>query len=162
MRGYLGPTLQLGTLFHCPEERKKVAAMDSWSPYFKNVNYQKLIWLDICHRFMNLSSFQGLFGFHASESFSKQNVTITRSQTGRVHFACTKLRVWMVVKIIKEMKNGWPPHVRHTNINGLGEIWKACRRHRWVPASLTVIICIHFPVTGKLLTCVQWHSVTIQ
>ena len=47
--------------------------------------------------------------------------------------------------------------VMYANINGLGEGWKAERRHTWVPASLTVIIWIHLPVTGKLQTCVQCH-----
>lgn len=112
----------------------------------------------MCYRFMNLSSFQSLFGFHASESLSKLNKMspLTRSQSP---FCVYKVKGINACKNHKVAKNGGPLHVRHADINGLREGWKADRKHRWVPSSLTVINCIHLPVTRELLTCVQWHLV---
>lgn len=98
----------------------------------------------MCYRFMNLSSFQGLFGFHASEWLSKLNKMspLTRSQSP---FCVYKVKGINACKNHKLAKNGGPLHVRHADINGLREGWKADRKHRWVPSwvpsSLTVINC---------------------
>ena len=47
----------------------------------------------------------------------------------------TKL-IKMLVKIIKLVKNEGQLNLLQANINGLGEGWKADRRHKWAPREL--------------------------